>query len=55
VADPPCDEARDSYVFEALGGVRRMTADRLIRNNEQRPHESLGNLSPRQFPMEGCA
>jgi putative transposase len=45
------EEVLNCYVFETLGDVRRMTAEWLIRYNEQRPHESLGNLSPRQYLM----
>ena len=45
------EEVLNCYVFETLGEVRRMTAEWLIRYNEQRPHESLGNLSPRQYLM----
>ena len=40
------EEVLNGYVFETLGEVRRMTADWLIRYNEHRPHESLGDLSP---------
>jgi asparagine synthase (glutamine-hydrolysing) len=35
----------------ALGEVRRMTADWITRYNEIRPHESLGNIAPRQYLM----
>ena len=48
------DEVLDCYVFETLDEVRRMTADWLVRYNEHRPHESLGNLSPRQYLMARC-
>jgi putative transposase len=44
-------EVLNSYVFETLGEVRRMTAEWLVRYNEHRPHESLGNLAPRQYLM----
>ena len=30
-----------------------MTSDWLVRYNYHRPHESLGNLSPRQYLMAG--
>lgn len=49
------NEVLDCYVFETLDEVRRMTADWLVRYNEQRPHESLGNLSPRQYLMARSA
>jgi putative transposase len=39
------------YVFETLGEVRRMTEDWQRRYNEERRHESLGNLTPRQYLM----
>lgn len=45
------NEVLDCYVFETLDEVRRMTADWLARYNDQRPHESLGNLSPRRYLM----
>jgi transposase InsO family protein len=38
-------------VFETLGEVRRMSEDGRRRYNEHRPHESLGNVSPRQYLM----
>jgi len=45
------EEVLDCYVFETLGDVRRMTADWIVRYNEQRPLEALRNLSPRQYLM----
>jgi putative transposase len=45
------EEVLNCYVFETLGEVRRMTEDWRRRYNEQRPHESLGNVSPRQYLM----
>jgi putative transposase len=45
------EEVLDCYVFETLGEVRRMTADWITRYNEIRPHESLGNVAPRQYLM----
>jgi putative transposase len=44
-------EVLNCYVFETLGEVRQMTAEWITRYNEIRPHESLGNLSPRQYLM----
>lgn len=49
------DEVLDCSVFETLDEVRRMTVDWLIRYNEHRSHESLGNLSPSQYLMARCA
>jgi len=43
------EEVLNCYVFETLGEVRRMTDEWLVRYNEHRRHESLGNLSPRQY------
>jgi putative transposase len=45
------EEVLNCYVFETLGEVRRMTDEWLVRYNEHRRHESLGNLSPRQYLM----
>lgn len=45
------EEVLNSYIFESLDEVRRMTADWLTRYNEQRPHESLGNLTPKEYLM----
>jgi putative transposase len=44
-------EVLDCYVFETLAEVRQMTAEWITRYNEIRTHESLGNLSPRQYLM----
>ena len=41
------EEVLNGYIFETLGEVRRMTADWLTRYNERRPHEALGNLTPK--------
>jgi putative transposase len=43
------EEVLNCYVFETLGEVRQMTAEWLPRYNELRSHESLGDLSPRQY------
>ena len=48
---PYREEVLDCYVFETLGDVRRMTEDWRWRYNEIRTHESLGDLSPRQYLM----
>jgi len=45
------EEVLNAYVFETLDEVRRMTGDWLTRYNGHRPHESLGNPSPRQYLM----
>jgi putative transposase len=43
------EEVLNCYVFETLGEVRRMTEDWRERYNSVRTHESLGDLSPRQY------
>lgn len=45
------EEVLNCYIFESLAEVRRMTADWLTRYNERRPHESLGNLTPKEYLM----
>lgn len=45
------EEVLNCYIFETLNEVRRMTADWLTRYNERRTHESLGNLTPKQYLM----
>ena len=44
-------EVLECYVFHTLGEVRRMTRDWLQRYNGQRPHETLGNLTPHEYLM----
>jgi putative transposase len=43
------EEVLDAYVFEDLDQVRELTESWLQRYNEERPHESLGNLPPSVF------
>ena len=42
-------EVLDAYVFEDLEQVREITQEWLQRYNEERPHESLGNLPPSRY------
>lgn len=42
-------EVLNCYVFETLGGVRRMTAQWISRHNEERPHEALGDVAPQRY------
>jgi putative transposase len=39
----------DMYIFQSLDEVREQTARWVQEYNEERPHESLGNLTPREF------
>ena len=39
----------DMYVFQTLNEVREQTAKWIKEYNEERPHESLGDLTPREF------
>ena len=47
------NEVLDAHLFEDLDQVREITHTWLQRYNEERPHESLGNLPPSVFP-EHC-
>jgi len=37
------------YVFKRISEVRNTTENWIDEYNEQRPHESLGNLTPREY------
>jgi hypothetical protein len=39
----------DFYVFRTLGEVREVTDRWLIEYNEERPHESLNDLTPVEY------
>lgn len=39
----------DMYIFQTLSEVREQTESWLREYNEERPHEALGNLTPREF------
>lgn len=43
------DEVLDLYLFESLSQVRGMTADWIRKYNEERPHDSLNDLTPIEF------
>ena len=42
-------EVLDAYVFESLQQVRQLTAQWMKEYNEERPHESLGQIPPAMF------
>jgi putative transposase len=39
----------DMFVFQRLAEVREQTEKWLKEYNEERPHESLGHLTPREY------
>ncbi len=39
----------DMFVFQSLSEVREQTEKWLREFNEERPHESLGNMTPREY------
>jgi putative transposase len=43
------EEVLDMYLFRRLSEVRNTTENWIDEYNEQRPHESLGNLTPREY------
>lgn len=46
------DEILNFYVFSRLSEVRSIVDDWIKEYNEQRPHESLGNLTPEEFALK---
>lgn len=48
-------EVLDYYVFQDLDEVRGITEEWLVQYNEERPHESLGNLPPREYAQTHSA
>ena len=46
------DEILNFYVFNRLSEVRDIVDNWVIEYNEQRPHESLGNLTPEEFALK---
>ena len=42
-------EVLDAYVFKSIEQVQHITEDWLRVYNEQRPHDALGGLPPKQF------
>ena len=43
------EDILDSYLFDSLTEVRQITQQWMINYNQERPHESLNNLSPIAF------
>lgn len=43
------DEVLDAYLFDNIRQVQEITEQWLYEYNENRPHESLGNIPPTQF------
>ncbi|MBU1249255.1 MAG: IS3 family transposase [Proteobacteria bacterium] len=43
------EEVLDLYIFNSLSEVRSVTEDFINVYNEERPHESLGNMTPTNF------
>ena len=46
------EEVLNFYVFSMLSEIRTIVDAWLQEYNEQRPHESLGNLTPEEFALE---
>ncbi len=46
------NEILNFYVFNRLSEVRAVVEDWIKEYNEQRPHESLGNLTPEEFALK---
>lgn len=43
------EDILDSYLFDSLREVRQITQQWMLNYSQERPHESLNNLSPRDF------
>ncbi len=45
------DEVLNMYVFSSLSEVRARTESWMNEYNEERPHDSLGDLTPREYSL----
>lgn len=45
-------EVLDLYIFKKLKEVQEISDNWVIEYNEERPHESLGNLTPKEYLTE---
>lgn len=43
------DELLDLYLFRTLREVRQMTEEWMVRYNNERPHDSLNDMTPAEF------
>ena len=43
------------YVFQLLSEVKEITNKWIIEYNEERPHTSLGKLTPREYGLNNTA
>ena len=46
------EEVLNFYVFSRLSEVREITENWIVEYNEQRPHQSLGDLTPEEFVLK---
>ena len=46
------DEILNFYVFNKLSEVRDIVDNWIMEYNEQKPHESLNNLTPEEFALK---
>jgi putative transposase len=46
------EEVLDMYLFQSIEHVQKITDDWMNEYNNQRPHHSLGNLTPREYKIK---